>query len=377
MNRKIYMALLSLALILGISGTSIYALTEVSVKNHFSTGIVDIELEEYSLTSDGKEVIWENMDDVLPDTDISKIPRIFNHGNDCYVRAKIHLEDTPICMDDIYGISERWMYADDGYFYYTEDLLTGEHVDLFEGIHIPSDLSETYAGTTFNIEIDVDAVQSKNFTPDYQSGSPWGKVEILECEKEGMYDITTFKKAEQGELSIRYEGDAGKLIKNEEDFFKNFPVFLPGDVYTDSLEFSNNSDRDISLYFRTAAHEEEGLIDALNLKIEKIISGKVEVLYEGTVRASELHGGVLLATLKKGEEGTLSYTLEMPEELQNPYSILEDDVVWVFSTGLIDNIDVVQTGDHTLNIGLTIMAIGGVLAFITVLMEMYMKRRKA
>ena len=37
MVKKLHMALLGLALILGISGTAIYALTEVSVKNYFYT----------------------------------------------------------------------------------------------------------------------------------------------------------------------------------------------------------------------------------------------------------------------------------------------------------------------------------------------------
>lgn len=55
MNKKIYIGLIGVALILSISGTAIYAMTEVSVSNHFSTGIVDIELNEYRKNGDGTE----------------------------------------------------------------------------------------------------------------------------------------------------------------------------------------------------------------------------------------------------------------------------------------------------------------------------------
>ena len=75
MKKGLCSALVCLGLILGISGSSIYAFTEVSVVNNFSTGIVDIELDEYTI-EDGKEKKWENnIKDVLPGDDIYKIPR--------------------------------------------------------------------------------------------------------------------------------------------------------------------------------------------------------------------------------------------------------------------------------------------------------------
>ena len=54
---------------------------ESSVVNHVSTGIVDIELSEYQI-KDGKEVKWQDNPLVLPGTNVSKIPRIHNYGND-------------------------------------------------------------------------------------------------------------------------------------------------------------------------------------------------------------------------------------------------------------------------------------------------------
>lgn len=375
MKKGLCSALVCLGLILGISGSSIYAFTEVSVVNNFSTGIVDIELDEYTI-EDGKEKKWENIiKDVLPGDDIYKIPRILNHGNDCYVRAYVHFVDTPLDVTCLKGMSDNWILAEDGYFYYKEILETGKSVDLFQGIKIPVDLTESAAESLFTIKVDVDAIQSNNFDPDYDSSNPWGEVQILECEKEGMYDINTFKKPDNKKFSITYEGDSNKLIKNEDDFFMNFPVLLPGDTYTDTLLFTNDSNRKVNLYFRTASPEGTDLLNKVTLKITKQIGDNKEVIYDGDLRATKLYENMLLAVIDKGKSGSLTYEIHVPEELQNPYSIMEDYVMWVFATDPIAEIDAVKTGDDTLKFCTTMMIIGLVLAVIGLGMGVVNKRR--
>ena len=375
MKKGLCSALVCLGLILGISGSSIYAFTEVSVVNNFSTGIVDIELDEYTI-EDGKEKKWENnIKDVLPGDDIYKIPRISNHGNDCYVRAYVHFVDTPLDVTCLKGMSDNWILAEDGYFYYKEILETGKSVDLFQGIKIPVDLTESAAESLFTIKVDVDAIQSNNFDPDYDLSNPWGEVQILECEKEGMYDINTFKKPDNKKFSITYEGDSNKLIKNEDDFFMNFPVLLPGDTYTDTLLFTNDSNRKVNLYFRTASPEGTDLLNKVTLKITKQIGDNKEVIYDGDLRATKLYENMLLAVIDKGKSGSLTYEIHVPEELQNPYSIMEDYVMWVFATDPIAEIDTVKTGDDTLKFCTTMMIIGLVLAVIGLGMGVVNKRR--
>lgn len=375
MKKGLCSALVCLGLILGISGSSIYAFTEVSVVNNFSTGIVDIELDEYTI-EDGKEKKWENnIKDVLPGDDIYKIPRISNHGNDCYVRAYVHFVDTPLDVTCLKGMSDNWILAEDGYFYYKEILETGKSVDLFQGIKIPVDLTENAAESLFTIKVDVDAIQSNNFDPDYDSSNPWGEVQILECEKEGMYDINTFKKPDNKKFSITYEGDSNKLIKNEDDFFMNFPVLLPGDTYTDTLLFTNDSNRKVNLYFRTASPEGTDLLNKVTLKITKQIGDNKEVIYDGDLRATKLYENMLLTVIDKGKSGSLTYEIHVPEELQNPYSIMEDYVMWVFATDPIVEIDAVKTGDDTLKFCTTMMIIGLVLAVIGLGMGVVNKRR--
>lgn len=381
MNKKINTILVSLALLLGIGGTSIYALEEVQVKNHFSTGIVDISLDEFRMDINGKEIEWSDMKAVLPGEKISKIPRIRNLGKDCYVRARVNLLDAPVDAKDIYGMSENWIVSNDGYYYYTKVLETNETVDLFEGFQIPEDLNEELMEKTFQVKIDVDAIQSQNFTPDYSQNHPWGNVEILECTKEGMYDVRTFKQSDDRKFEIRYEGEAGRLLKNEDDFFENFPVLMPGDIYTESLTFNNDSDKDVNLYFRTSALEGSILLDQIHLKIKKTVDEHSEIIYDGKIRAEDLNEGILLSHMEKETSGTLTYEIHVPDELNNEYTILEDQVVWVFSTEIIEDSSVetsdpVPTGDNTLIVVFGIMIFAAILSVVTILLGIYTKGYK-
>lgn len=376
MKKRIVFALLCLGLILSFVAVSVYAYTEVSVENEFTTGIVDIELNEYTIEA-GKEVAWENnVKDILPGQDICKIPRISNHGNDCYVRADIHFIDTPLTADVLYGMPEDWILAADGYYYYTPILRSGEYIDLFKGLTVPENLSEQTAESMFKIHIDVDAIQSENFAPDYTLYDPWGTVEIIDCEKEGLYDISTFKKSDNLKFKITYEGETGRLLKNEEDFFENFPVLLPGDVYTDTLQFTNDSKEKVNLYFRTKAPEGTKLLDEILLTITKNFNGNDMLVYQGNIRAADLHENILVATVDQGDSGTLTYEVSIPKELNNDYSILQDSVTWIFSTYPVENIDAVQTGDRTLTVCLSIFFVGMALLVIGGMLYMFEKARK-
>ena len=132
-KRKLLIILLCLSMLVCGSGF-VYGMTTTSVINEFETGIVDIELDEYQKVGDVEEP-WVDNPTILPGDVVSKIPRIDNPGNDCYVRVKITFWDTDqLDEDDLFGISDKWVKADDGYWYYTEILPHGKTVDIFEGI---------------------------------------------------------------------------------------------------------------------------------------------------------------------------------------------------------------------------------------------------
>lgn len=372
-KKKHFIAMLGLSMVLFCSGT-IYAMTSVDVTNHFETGIVDINLSEHQKKGEA-EGVWEDNPIVLPGDEISKIPRITNDGNDCYVRAKITFRETDeISESDLFGFGEHWLKADDGYYYFTKILPHGESVDIFQGVKIPGDFSQENEEISFHIDIDADAIQSKNFTPKFDSATPWGNVEILVCKKEGQYDVSTFKKSDKQSFQIKYEGDSKKLIKNADDFFANMPYLMPGDKYHDTVEITNTENKDIKLYFRSEATDDSELLEKILLKITTTIDGEKKVLYTGNLKASQLSKDIVLGTLPKNSKGNFDFEIEVPAELNNKYSIQSSHVKWVFSTEPIESIEPtknestsnkVQTGDSA-NIGLYISLLGVSLAIFSV-----------
>lgn len=328
-SNKIILFLLCFSLLFCSSGITLLALSETSVINNFTTGVVDIKLEEFEI-QDEKEIPYVDNKQVLPGTQISKIPRVENLGNDCYIRVKLTFKDiTELDDSNLFGITDDWVKID-GYYYYKNILKTHDKVDVFKGLSIPEDFSELNAGQKFELTVDVDAIQSKNFTPDFNSSQPWGSVEILLCEKEGTYNISSFKQSDNQKLEIVYEGDSSKLITNKDDFFTNFPVILPGDTYNESIKISNTDNRDINLYFRTEILEDKDILNKIQLKITTTINGETKTIYEGSLNSNIENQ--LLGIIKKNGTNTFDFTISVPPELNNKYSLLEGKVKWIFST---------------------------------------------
>ena len=113
-------------------------------------------------------------------------------------------------------------------------------MDLFQGLQMPVNFPQSEECKKFYINVDAEAVQSANFSPDYDSENPWGDIDIQLCGKEGMYDISTFKEDESNDFEIEYQGASDALIRNKEDFFTNLPFFLPGDTHSDVAKIENN-----------------------------------------------------------------------------------------------------------------------------------------
>lgn len=357
-KKRLLIFLSSLSILMCGSGASILAMTETSVTNYLSTGIVDIELEEYQI-QDGKEEAYEDVKDILPGQVISKIPRIHNAGNDCYIRVKLELEGMEESIE-LQDIGEKWMQGKDGYLYYTEVMETGEETDLFQSIRIPEDFVQEEE-TSFWLKIHAEGIQAQNFTPDFQADAPWGAVEIQLCKKEGQYDISSFKKASDQSLNVVYQGESRKLFSNPEDFFVNFPVMLPGDTYQETAILQNTGGNPMKLYFRGLAEEtaDNDLLEQIQLKITTEIGGRTETVYEGTLKGDGLEENRLLGEIPADGFGKFHFDLSVPKELDNKYTVLTNRVEWIFSTEPIERLTTVQTGD-TRKTGVFLLA-GGVL----------------
>lgn len=374
-KKKLFIIILGLSIMVLGCGF-IFGRVSVGVTNHFETGVVDIALTEYQKIGD-VETLWEENPVILPGEVISKIPRIFNDGNDCYVRAKFTFHNTEeLSEENVFGIGENWVKADDGYWYYTQILPHGGDVDIFEGLEIPKDFSQEGEDTAFYFEIAVDAIQSKNFTPQFDTAAPWGGVEILECEKEGQYDVSTFKPSDSQTFTVVYQGDVKKLVVSGEDFFANFPFLMPGDVYSDSFTIKNDGKDKINLYFRSETEDASDLLDKIQLKITADfgnLARTTEVFYEGSLRAAELNDDIILGMIPAGEEVTFHFEISVPAELNNMYSLLASNVRWTFSTEEIPASP--ETGDNTA-VGVYQVLMGASLVFIGLLLVAGSKKVK-
>ena len=408
MKQKLLALVLGLVMLTSGSGL-IYARATASVNNTFEFGVVDISLNEYQIQNN-KEVSYPNKPiTIVPGMVISKIPRIHNNGADCYVRAKISFKNTDEIDENDLTINKNWKQTDDGYWYYTKVLPAEEDVDLFSTVNIPSDFSEDDANTKIRLTIEVDAIQAKNFTPNFKRAKPWGNVEIIAYKSDDNYEYSQFKQAKQQLFTVTYQGDAGTLVTNRKDFFENMPFLMPGDSYDDELTIQNNGKNPIKLYFSTTYNQEElKLLEKIDLTITKTIDGQTSTVYEGDLAAADLEKSVLIDTFDPGEKGTMAFTVTVPPELTNEYALRDSDVTWIFSSDEIvtnnpdddknqddttpnkdtdktpddnktpsKNPDAPKTGDLNINILLAVFISSAIGLILTFLIPLWHKKKEA
>lgn len=294
--------------------------------NHLETGNTKIDLKEYGRDADGAETEYGFEGEVLPGTYVSKIPRIENLSSDCYIRIKAE-NRAELCLEDesFKGISEEWIKRGD-YWYYQPVLGEGESADFFTGIQFPTEWDERLSGQEVVLSLQAEAIQARNFTPDYALEDPWFGERAQYCLQEfgaageGMGDMP---------MQVIYEEG---LSVDPNDFFENLGRIMPGDVCSDGFLIDNRSDADSEIWFRTelpglAAGQKE-LLEGIGLSI---CLGET-LLYQGNLASPELHKGVSLGDIKAGEDQLVSFSLSVPAQWDNAYSFRDTMVKWIFET---------------------------------------------
>lgn len=188
----------SVAAVVGVAGIVAYFTDTATVTNHASMGIVDIDLKEYTLDSNGRKVDWADKTNVLPGDTIDKIAEInvVDGAADCYVRAKVEItcrdedlaEDSRmLTLDNLNVSATNWYYCEaDGYFYYKTILKSGDSpITLFSEVSIPSSWDNDWSLEQLSIDVTAEAIQSKNFTPNFSAGStaPWPGITAADIEE--------------------------------------------------------------------------------------------------------------------------------------------------------------------------------------------------
>lgn len=324
-------AMLTAASLMGVAGTRAYVINQISVENHIRMGDVDISLKEYELAG-GKEIPYADDKEILPGDSISKIPRIRNEAEPCWVRARVLIrnegrEAEGLSEKQLTGISSKWVRRGE-YYYYTEAVRSEQSVDLFHRVSIPEEWDSRYSGNKIYIEIQAEAVQAEHFTPDFQAMSPWGNQKVELCIHEENNRIK--KRTEHIQHRVELSGKANRLLAVSDDFFSNLGTAMPGDTLTDFAYVNNTTAHPAVLYFHTGLSELDDKQSALlsALKMELYLKGKQ--IYSGGLAAEDLQKERELITLQPGEEEKLEFRLVVPESLGNTYALKDTSVQWFF-----------------------------------------------
>ena len=196
---KSIIAIISIIAVIAVSGIIAYFTDTATVTNHATMGIVDIDLKEYMINEQGEKVEWQDKTNIVPGDVINKIPEInvVSGAVDCYIRAKVEIyckdenlqtSTQMLTLDNLNVNEDDWYYCEtDGYFYY-KTILTDESdpVVLFTEVTIPTSLDNSWSLEEFSIDVTAEAIQSQNFTPNFEQGTtePWPGItadDIQEC----------------------------------------------------------------------------------------------------------------------------------------------------------------------------------------------------
>ena len=303
------------------AGTRTYS---TEAENEITTGDIAISLAEYEIDEDGEEVAYQNGKLVMPGQRISKIVRITNEAEDAWIRVKVDYDDV------LLGIEENWKKIGQ-YYYCTTPVSGGEQVDFLREIRIPSEWDSSLSGREFALTVTAQAIQKANFEPDFSGEAPWFGVPIESCDHS---ERTWRTESGNGMFEIFFENGTEGFVKDSSDFFQDFSSMMPGDTMTGTLEFGSRFGRSLSISFRSEIPEDQTEEAAALLKnLELTIRDEEQILYEGSLAAEALADEIeLIQNLRKGENQKITYTVFMPEELNNAFALQQAKVRWIFST---------------------------------------------
>ena len=328
MNRKrllkiavVVMAAILLATMSGISATKVY---ELGFKNKLDTGSVAIDLTTLSVDTEGNEV-ESSTQRIAPGTTVSYIPNVKNLRKDAYVRLRFEFEmsgssTTPVTAENIQGLGSDWVKKGD-YFYCKKALTRGESSRAFTGLSIPSSWDNNATG--FTVKAYADAVQAENFTPNFDSSMPWGSIVIEEAKADEIANYGVAAPITEPN-TLEFKEDSG-LEASTSDLFSGFTGFMAGTERSDTLLIKNASKRPITVYFKTKTTNSD-----LLKKVALTISFDGKNLYSGDLSSLSLEEYKELSKIPSGESKTFNYALKLPEDAENYYTALAEELEWMF-----------------------------------------------
>ena len=188
MKKKIIVfALIAVCLSTAAYGTLAYFTYEDTATNVITTGDIKIDLLEWTKTDEGELVPFEDVIDVMPGIEVSKIVEVKNVGGQpAWIRVSV---DKSIVLADgvegevdlslvTYNLNTEYWTEKDGYFYYNSKLKPGETTEpLFTAVAFAADMSNMYQHSKAYVKIDAQATQTANNGETVFEAAGWPKSE--------------------------------------------------------------------------------------------------------------------------------------------------------------------------------------------------------
>ena len=306
---------------MSISG--IYAVTNQVTNGIISTDIVDIELTSFEMNENNEEIEYETTRHVIPGEEISITPKVYNHGMDCYLRIKVkYINENLDFMNYVTGFSEKFTKYGD-YYYYSDILQSDESIKIFETIKIPEEIRTMTDSDRIKLEIVAEAIQGRNFEPDYTLADPWKNIKPSKT-----INNTYCIDEDSSHILINYEDNTDKSVFVSDNFFVDARKLVPGDEYTDSIKIKNNNAEKAKYYIKMNTDgnniKERKLLESLKLIITK---DNGDVIYDGNFIINEK---ILLGEYSLGEEENIYFKVKVPFELDNQYENLNSKLLIIF-----------------------------------------------
>lgn len=181
-------AFIAICLSIVAYGTTAYFSYEDIATNVITAGDIKIELQEWSIPNGGGEPIpFEDVIDIQPGMDISKIVQIKNTGGqDAWVRISLNktitLADGVECEVDLslisYDLNTEYWIEQNGYYYYNTILKSGETTKpLFTKVTFSPDMSNMYQESKAVIDVEAQATQSVHNGDNVLDAAGWADPE--------------------------------------------------------------------------------------------------------------------------------------------------------------------------------------------------------
>lgn len=165
------------------TGTLAYFTAEETAYNVITTGVLSMDLVEE--TTGGKPFPEEGVSGVMPGEAIDKIVYVVNDGGvDMYVRIAIDKEITgengrELNFENItLDINTAKWTEKDGFYYYNSVLEPGEQTEpLFTAVTFGAELGNEYMNARVQIDVNAQAVQSRNNGGNALEATGWSAAE--------------------------------------------------------------------------------------------------------------------------------------------------------------------------------------------------------